>query len=71
VVVVVENIKYRTQFSEHIPDGSINWTKCCFSTTDRDFFYQISGFTGERLSTVLEILLKYVHCFKNYSFYDI
>jgi len=47
------------------------WTKCNFSTTDRDFFNQSFSFYNRRSFNSHLKFHKYFHCFKNYSVYNI
>ena len=46
-----------------------HWTKCNFSTTDRDFLNQnFSIYSGRRFQQFPKISAKYFRCFKNYNF---
>jgi len=58
----------------YIPGGSKNvpLDKCNFSTTDRIVLLKFQDLWRKEFSTILDdFILKYVHCFKNYSFYNI
>jgi len=54
-----------------VAEKMFHWTKCNFSTTNRLLNKNFRIYSGKITEQPVKISLKYFHCFKNYSCYNI